>query len=458
MNESSVKEKSKLKDKNTCRVCLAVITGKSLSLFEQFKDHFVYTYIHSISSVRINKNDGYPNKICKDCLLELETAVQFKEKCETSDKFLHSTLTSKNVDISLDIKKEESEKDEDVELKRELDEESCISTTEYPNVEMVAVDSSDFTLDIEYSEKTQFQCYDCGEYFRTKCKLRVHWKKMHYAQSCIRVCPRCRLSFKSLKAYQNHMEKVTKTCIALGDELIRIEGEGKNRIFYCKECEYKSTYLANIIHHCARHSGKRQYQCKLCPRGFIQYASMSKHMEYTHKQFKHIMTCHFCGKLIKGIDTINRHLKTHTSERKFQCDICKKSYKTKFSLVNHLQTHKEKTFTCEICAKVFHTASGLWIHIQYVHNKHKQKLIKCSICEYRTLKTYNIKKHERKHTDNNIACPQCGMFFEKAEKMLKHQRIHFEEKKFACSACDRKYLALDSLHKHQKAAHGMKFS
>lgn len=436
-----------------CRICLKQDEEKRLSLFESYRDQFVYTYIHILTEVRIDKDDGYPNQICKHCLLDLETAISFKEKCESSNKKLHALV---NWSISKDVK-EESFQVEGSLIKKEFLNDDLSDAED--NVENLTLDIAGCQNDSKENLKLkQVQCHDCGEYFDSKCKLRVHWKKIHYAQSCLKVCARCKLSFKTRHAYHNHLKNVTKRCKALGDELINIEGYGKNRIFNCKECNYKTISLPNIINHCAKHSGKTLYQCKLCQKGFIQYASWSKHMEFTHKQYKEIITCHHCGKLIKGSGSFKRHLKSHSDIRKFQCDICKKMYKTKCTLQNHMNTHKDKNFTCEICAKIFHTASGLWIHIQYVHKKYNRKLFKCGICEYKSMKLYTVKKHEQKHTDSNVACPQCGKFFEKADKMLKHQRIHFEVKKFECTQCERKYLLLDSLHKHQKIAHRMQFS
>ena len=44
-----------------------------------------------------------------------------------------------------------------------------------------------------------------------------------------------------------------------------------------------------------------------------------------------------------------------TNENKpFACDICGKSFKTKFVMVNHRRIHTgEKPFECEVCKKMF---------------------------------------------------------------------------------------------------------
>ncbi|KAJ8734528.1 hypothetical protein PYW08_013778 [Mythimna loreyi] len=76
-----------------CRVCIRYDLEKSqkcLSLFEEYNNSLIAEKIKYVANIDIKESDGLPSRICPDCLLQLETAVVFKQKCETSNKILLS--------------------------------------------------------------------------------------------------------------------------------------------------------------------------------------------------------------------------------------------------------------------------------------------------------------------------------------------------------------------------------
>ena len=59
-----------------------------------------------------------------------------------------------------------------------------------------------------------------------------------------------------------------------------------------------------------------------------------------------------------------------TSENRFQCQLCLKTFKRKDHLANHERTHtEERPFQCEICNKAFARKDNLDKH-RRIHEKH----------------------------------------------------------------------------------------
>lgn len=63
---------------------------------------------------------------------------------------------------------------------------------------------------------------------------------------------------------------------------------------------------------CRTHSGEKPYQCDVCKRSFA----------------------------VKG--TLKKHIRTHTGERPYKCKICGQSFAQNGTLTTHLKVHKPK--------------------------------------------------------------------------------------------------------------------
>lgn len=432
--ESQVMSEDK---KIVCRVCLRFeMNGrKSLSLFEIHNGSLLSEKINLFTSFKIKENDGFPDKICPDCLMELEAAVHFREKCEISNQILHS-VNSIKVEIPASIKDEETAEyfdDSSLIDNPILHKESLDNSEEEPKRKSRAID-------------LKLICHDCGGNFKSKCKLKVHWKKMHMAAQLL--CEMCKRQFKTFKAFNMHKKKGMRVCAAAGE--MRIEGIGKSRVFHCKFCEYKTREIKNAKAHMVTHSGERPFQCNICFKNFTQLSSLQGHKEGVHQEYKVETTCQYCGKYIQGRSKIYKHALTHC-DKKIQCAHCNKLFKTRQSLKVHMLRHSnKKSFTCEICAASFYTIPELYNHKKNQHSSFGSNA--CDICGY-VNKTYSAStRHKRKHTSTNFCCQLCGKFLNSEEEFTEHKKFHYG-KKNPCPLCERTYNCRKSLLKHLSKKH-----
>ncbi|XP_041974366.1 gastrula zinc finger protein XlCGF57.1-like [Aricia agestis] len=430
-----------------CRVCLEPTRIGNRSIHEKYKEYCIMEYINKLTNVNMKSTDGLPDKICSNCFLELEVALNFIEKCEKTDIFLknsHKKLTQSNKTIKVEY---------DVpEVKSEANEEDEVYEVDYLD-EFQHLDVDQQENEVEQTKQitptSEVQCHDCGNFFKSKCKLRVHWKQTHMLDSLI--CDFCKRKFKSYRALHRHLKNKSQSCFTARDPNVRVEGEGKLRTFYCKECGYKSPRVKDLAAHLRTHSGEKPFQCNLCHKAYSQQSSLQGHMEGAHRKYLVEITCQYCGKHIKGRNRVYRHLRDHHDKPR-PCPICEKPVTGKYMRKHMLRHTGVKTYTCETCAAAFYTSAELANHRRYAHIK--SVMYSCSLCEYKNIRKAIIAKHESKHNDQNFPCVVCGIFFPTAETAMVHKaRLHDNENSNECPQCHRTFIRKESIRKHMLKKH-----
>lgn len=217
-------------------------------------------------------------------------------------------------------------------------------------------------------------CNLCEKIFKTNVILKKHLKQIHYGERKY-VCDICGKGLIDLTTLHLHTESH--------------KPKGELRTF---------TRATNPT----RRVNKTHF-CETCGITCNSYSSYYTHVKNKHiEQFKErgllitLFKCTECKHSCKTKAELTSHMRVHTNERPFQCNQCPSSFK----LVNHLNEHKSaihlglKKYQCTICGKKLNDKGNFDVHVR----RHTgEKPFTCDICLSTFYGNREMKKHKARH-------------------------------------------------------------
>lgn len=161
------------------------------------------------------------------------------------------------------------------------------------------------------------------------------------------------------------------------------------------------------------------------------------------------LNCPKCSYGKKKVTLVNN---INNSPKKFECDVCKKTYCSKSHLNRHCLTHfGAKPFTCQDCGNSFTQKSTLKTHM-LIHEKTNP--FSCKWCGQQFRHKQTMANHVMSihgiisDTSSLYECDKCKKKFVHKDKLRRHYRSHSGEKPFKCDLCQKTFTQRINLKRH----------
>lgn len=268
-----------------------------------------------------------------------------------------------------------------------------------------------------------FRCKVCNSEFDTRKRLLLHisiHRNVNDAEnrsSLIQIqklisCQLCNRTFNSQAEHEMHMNAyhASHESHKIVKSLNRIKSsKGMHPCQYCDK-EFKRPH--EKVKHERVHTNEKPFACEvsrkhpnclflifiplqICGKTFRVTYCLSIHKRNVHSDERpYICTFPGCDKRFKAQGVYNHHINTHSTEKKYKCPFCHKSFKTSVQLAGHKNTHT-KPFVCSICQRPFSALYSVKNHMA-THKSGEPNRLKfvCDFCGASYAREFSLNIHK----------------------------------------------------------------
>ncbi|XP_053699397.1 zinc finger protein 62-like [Sabethes cyaneus] len=217
---------------------------------------------------------------------------------------------------------------------------------------------------VKHTTEKNFKCDICGREFHMMKQLMMHLQ-WHSAERSYK-CDICGKGYKLKQHLVAHMKMHITT-----------------QSFECDICGQicKASYTLQV-HKIIKHTSEKKFACNVCGKDFHTKSLLTRHLKWHSSERPY--RCPVCGKDFLVRNELARHLPIHSDERPYECDLCDASFKVPGNLKIHRKIHKpadrklhDLKHACDICDRKFATNYALTCHLR-THTG--ERLFECDVC------------------------------------------------------------------------------
>lgn len=447
-----------------CRLCGSKTkTQDRINIFDSAGVSLdINTKITNCLGIDISENDYLPKVLCTECVNNLENFNEFKIKSKKTTCMLQDLFYQQMSSILDDESSNTCTKNQQHNLENILEPELHIETD---NLKIVSV--------LTRQAKKQSSLLNKKSDSTNNEKISAREKVLAFQ------CTYCKAVFSSHEESAKHVNEVHSNTQKNQEKLASLHEQIRNavkinkvkktktkpvkistEVLKCNFCPKEYQQKFKLKRHMKIHTSARKYNCTYCEKKFLNKGALKVHIQRHEKRYDYV--CNYCGQGVIGKASFEYHVRTkHTKEYPFECTKCDKKFVTKMALKNHdIGVHNDNRFifSCEICNKTFKTKIYLKSH-QKSHEipLEQRKRFKCTICDAALTTKRSLQHHMITHSgETPYECEICKNRYNSKDGLRIHLLIHSGVKKFICDYCGKAFALKESLNCHRRMHTGEK--
>ena len=229
-------------------------------------------------------------------------------------------------------------------------------------------------------------------------------------------------------------------------------GIRKKHLFKCNFCQKVCKDKGSLVSHVRTHTKDRPYECNVCFAKFKQYAHLRDHIMTKHTKDRPYI-CDRCAKAFNRKSHLQDHMRLkHTDDKLYHCSECPLTFQKRADFSEHKRMHvKALKYQCNICSRQFRNVTDYKRHIR---SHTKEKLFECEVCHLTFGLLANAKRHMIKHNkERPFQCDICPKAYHFEHDFKRHKKTHLNKKPFPCSHCYKSFKSSSLLKKHARTIH-----